>query len=321
MRQRPPSANPVEELGDGSKIRVLDPASAGETIVVQGAGLRAPPTGGAAKLLVRAHPDALPFGRATLRAAQAGDAYLAVPAGRLPWTLAQLHHALAPGAPLSGTFAARTGAGVPGGRRPPGRDPSSLDTDRLADIFDGAGFNRTSIEASDEALSVSAFAARTLPDFVAPGMRLLVCGLNPSLVAADAGYGFAGASNRFWKAAVGAGVLTRHRDPWNALEVHRVGMTDLVKRATPRAVEVTPNEFRSGWRRVGRLAGWLTPDVVCFVGLQGWRVAVNRRAVPGWQPERVGGVPAYVMPSTSGLNARSSLGDLTEHLRRAIGGP
>jgi hypothetical protein len=31
----------------------------------------------------------------------------------------------------------------------------------------------------------------------------------------------------------------------------------------------------------------------------------------------VGGRPAYVMPSTSGLNARTSLAELTEHLSAA----
>ncbi|MCB1016522.1 MAG: hypothetical protein KDB10_15640, partial [Acidimicrobiales bacterium] len=45
--------------------------------------------------------------------------------------------------------------------------------------------------------------------------------------------------------------------------------------------------------------------------------AVDRRAVAGLQPEGLGAVPAYVMPSTSGLNAHSSLDDLTGHLRAA----
>src|SRR3989442_1220964 len=69
---------------------------------------------------------------------------------------------------------------------------------------------------------------RTLPDFVGPGMRLLVCGLNPSLVAADAGFGYAGATNRFWPVAVAAGVVTRPRDPLAALAEDGLGMTDLV---------------------------------------------------------------------------------------------
>src|SRR5438045_2206721 len=39
---------------------------------------------------------------------------------------------------------------------------------------------------------------RSLPDRVGPDMRLLVCGLNPSLYAADQGVNFARPGNRFW---------------------------------------------------------------------------------------------------------------------------
>lgn len=159
---------------------------------------------------------------------------------------------------------------------------------------------------------------RTLPDFVGPGMRLLVCGLNPSLVSADAGFGYAGATNRFWAAAVAAGVTTHGRDPLAALVEDGMGMTDLVKRATPNADTLTPAEYRAGAERVDRLAAWLRPGAVVFVGLAGWRAAVDRRAVPGLQPAPFGGVPAYVMPSTSGRNARISPTELAGHLRAAL---
>ena len=54
--------------------------------------------------------------------------------------------------------------------------------------------------------------------------------------------------------------------------------------------------------------------MICFVGLAGYRVAVDKRAQPGSQPEPFGGRPAYVMPSTSGLNARTSRAELADHL-------
>ena len=63
--------------------------------------------------------------------------------------------------------------------------------------------------------------------------------------------------------------------------------------------------------------GWLRPRVVVFVGLEGWRAAIDRHAQPGLQPSGFGGAPAYVMPSTSGLNAHASLADLVGHLRAA----
>ena len=130
-----------------------------------------------------------------------------------------------------------------------------------------------------------------------------MCGLNPSLHAADAGVGFHTANNRFWPAALDAGVVSRDRDPSHALRVDRIGMTDLVKRATPRASELTADEYRDGMARLERLCGWLQPAAVCVVGLAGWRAAVDRRARAGPQPRRLGGRPVYLMPSTSGLNA------------------
>jgi hypothetical protein len=59
------------------------------------------------------------------------------------------------------------------------------------------------------------------------------------------------------------------------------------------------------------------PASVCFVGLDGWRRAVDRRAQPGWVGGGFAGRPAYLMPSTSGRNARVPLDDLAAHLRAA----
>jgi TDG/mug DNA glycosylase family protein len=148
-------------------------------------------------------------------------------------------------------------------------------------------------------------------------MRLLFCGLNPSLYAADAGVGFARPGNRFWPAAIAAGIVTRDRDARHALRQHGVGMTDLVKRASVGAMELTRDEYRDGAARVERLVRRLQPGAVCFVGLAGWRAAIDRTAQAGVQPDGFAGAPAYVMPNTSGLNARVPLGELADHLRAA----
>jgi double-stranded uracil-DNA glycosylase len=181
---------------------------------------------------------------------------------------------------------------------------------RLVDVLVGAGF--APVPGRNR---VRARRLRSLADTVGPGLRLLVCGLNPSLYAADFGVGYGRPGNRFWPAVLEAGLATRDRDPLDALHRHGLGMTDLVKRATPTASELRPAEYVEGLARVGRLAGWLRPHVVCFVGLAGWRVAVDRNAGPGLQAAGIGGVPAYVMPSTSGANAASSRDDLVAHLR------
>jgi hypothetical protein len=56
---------------------------------------------------------------------------------------------------------------------------------------------------------------------------------------------------------------------------------------------------------------------VLVVGLAGWRAAVDPKAVAGWQPGDTA-APVYVMPSTSGLNARVRVEELVEHMRVAL---
>ena len=187
---------------------------------------------------------------------------------------------------------------------------------RLADCLEGAGFTDVGVDGP----TAQARRARSLADSVGPGLRLLCVGLNPSLVAADAGVGYAGASNRFWPAAVAAGLVPARRDVDGALAAG-VGMTDLVKRATPRAAELAAAEYATGARRVERLVRWLRPGAVAFVGLTGYQAAVDPRASVGFQAARFGGRPAYVLPSTSGANAHATLDDLVAHLRAAAGPP
>jgi len=158
---------------------------------------------------------------------------------------------------------------------------------------------------------------RSLPDYVAAEMGVLICGLNPSLHSADLRVGFGRAGNRFWPAALASGLVSIDRDPIDALQTHRVGMTDMVKRASTRADALTRDEYRWGLDRLDGLCEWLRPAVVCMVGLAGWRSATDRKAVAGLQEKRLGDSLVYVMPSTSGLNANSSLADLTAHLAAA----
>lgn len=241
-----------------------------------------------------------------------------VPPAELPLLLAELHRSLAVGAPVSVSVSVASG---------PGRHVASDDLagrslrrwtdDALVDTFVGAGFEDVRI-SGDQPRSVDAVRARTLPDTVGRSMRLLVCGLNPSLHAADAGVGFVTASNRFWPAAIEAGLVTRPRDAWDALRTHGIGMTDLVKRATRRADELSIDEYAAGVERVDRMCARLQPGAVVCVGLAGWRAAVDRRAEVGVQDGTLGGRPVYLMPSTSGLNARTPLADLVAHLRAAL---
>lgn len=275
-------------------------------------------------LLVQGDLQALPFRRGALAGAWARNSYVHVHAVDAPMALADLQRSLRADGPVELTFFGGEveGPNVFPDDDLPGRWFSTWLTERLTDVVLGAGFDVDELEErsnqqGETGYTVRARRGRTLPDTVGPSMRLLVCGLNPSLHAADAGVGFVTPGNRFWPAALAAELVTRDRDPRHALLAHGVGMTDLVKRATPRADALTRDEYRAGVDRVGRLCAWLEPAAVCIVGLAGWRAAVDRRAQPGWQERSLGGRPVYVMPSTSGLNAATPLSALTDHLRAA----
>ena len=226
----------------------------------------------------------------------------------LPLWLARAWHDLAVGDRF--TTSVRHGS--------PADGPDAWEREPLRRVIEGAGFTEVRITASGAHLRARAVRARSLPDVVGPGMRLLVVGLNPSGYAADAGVGFARPGNRFWPAALAAGIATRDRDPLAALRDHGTGMTDLVKRATRTAAEIGPDEFRAGGDRLAALAAWLTPAVVCVAGITGWRAAVDRRAVIGPQSTLLGGRPVYVMPNPSGLNAHDTVASLADHLRAAV---
>jgi TDG/mug DNA glycosylase family protein len=276
-------------------------------------------------LLVQGDMEALPFGPRAFSGAWAHMSYLHVRKVNLPAALGDLHRSLAVGSPvhiqvLAGEF---EGTDHPEDKVG-GRFFAAWGVAELEDVLTGAGFEVVSTEAveggpgHDDVLRVRARRARTLADTVGPGMRVLVCGLNPSVYSADAGFGFARPGNRFWPAAVASGLVSEAGNPRRALAVDGVGMTDMIKRATPNASVLGREEYSEGAARIERLVRWLEPGAVCFVGLAGWRAAVDPGAAPGVQERRFGGRPAYVMPSTSGANANSRLEALTEHMRQAL---
>lgn len=286
--------------------------------------------------LVRVQGDvgALPFRMQSLDGAWASACYQHLPRAVLPAALAHLHWALKPGAPIEMTLANLEFAKpTPAQRRAGelhrrftddtfrGRLFSLYSVQRARDLLEGAGF--TNIEVSfdnDNAfwLILRARRSLSLPDLVAPRLRLLVCGLNPSIYSAECGVGFARPGNRFWPAMCAAGLVDREREPLHAL-ARGIGMTDLVKRSTTASRELQPAEYVAGLTRVERLVRLYKPGAVCFVGLEGWRRTTDPGARAGWIASGFAGRPAYLMPSTSGRNASARMEMLVEHLRIASG--
>jgi len=255
------------------------------------------PSGIRADWPVVAEVERLPFRAGSLSGASAHRSYARVAAEQLPMALADLHRALARNAAVHMELASEAAV-------------------HLRDVVERAGFViETRTGDSKEWIDVEATRARRLPDTVGASMRVLIVGLNPSIYSADAGVGFARPGNRFWPAAITAGLVSRPLDPFRALRIDRVGMTNIVARATRRADELLRDEYTAGVTQLERLVAWLRPDAVCFVGVTGYRIAVDKRAPLGWQPDAFAGVPTYVMPNTSGVNAHAKPADFVDHLR------
>ena len=135
------------------------------------------------------------------------------------------------------------------------------------------------------------------------------------MLSADAGISFARPGNRFWPAALASGLVTRTHDPFHALPRRPVGMTNLVRRATDGRRASSPRtEYVDGTARLER-SSLAAAACVCFVGVTGYRVAIDKRASSAGSREPFGGAPTYVMPNTSGLNAHAKPADFAEHLR------
>ena len=282
----------------------------------------------------------LPYGTRSFAGVWAARAHQHLPAADLPLALAELHRALEPDGALDLTVFTRAGVSsaehgvveevstTESGDDLPGRLFTWWDPVRLTEVVTHAAFavDRCEVGTADDhgiaTVRLSATRRLALPDHVGAGMRLLCCGINPSVHAAEAGVGYVTRSNRFWPALRTAGLTDVDRDPRLLLRRHRIGMTDLVARPTPRARDLDPAEFGPSRDRLARLCAWLRPAALVVVGVDAWRRASgDRRAEIGWQPDPVGPTPVYVMPSTSGLNARVSLADLAAHLRAAADGP
>jgi TDG/mug DNA glycosylase family protein len=165
---------------------------------------------------------------------------------------------------------------------------------------------------------LAAAAGRAVPDLIRPGLRVLFCGINPGLYSAATGHHFARPGNRFWPALHAAGFTSRLIHPWEEelLLARRLGITNLVERATASAAELTSAELRAGRRRLERKVRRHAPRWVAVVGIGAYRAAFERpHAVVGRQSERIAGTGLWVLPNPSGLNANHQLGELTRMFR------
>ena len=138
--------------------------------------------------------------------------------------------------------------------------------------------NRAAISSGQRkptSAELDAARAKTLRDVVAPGLKVLFCGINPGLYSAATGNHFARPGNRFWPALHAGGFTPRRLWPWEKdLLLHEgYGLTNLVARATAGADELAPAELVEGRKRLRRKVRRYRPRIVAFLGMGAYRHA------------------------------------------------
>ena len=92
------------------------------------------------------------------------------------------------------------------------------------------------------------------------------------------------------------------------LRARGIGITNLARRATARASELTDEELRAGGQELVATVARVRPKVVAVAGITAYRAAFGKRkAVAGRQPELLEGAEVWVVPNPSGLNAHETV--------------
>ncbi len=145
-----------------------------------------------------------------------------------------------------------------------------------------------------------------VPDHLAPGLKLVIVGINPGIRSGTTGHHYAYPGNHFWPLLNESGLLPErlsYETDYRALEFG-IGLTNLCERTTREANELTRAELAEGAARLREKLLFFKPSVVCFNGMGIYEAFAGVKKVhPGLQEERLGDTLLYVMPSSSGRTA------------------
>jgi TDG/mug DNA glycosylase family protein len=165
---------------------------------------------------------------------------------------------------------------------------------------------------------------KTIPHLIAPGLKLLLVGINPGLYSGATGHHFARPGNRFWPALHRSGWTDRQLTAFEERELlgWGVGITNIVSRATAAADALAPEELVRGARSLRARIRRYRPRAVAFLGVGAYTTAFGHKSAKiGPQPEPLEGAALWVLPNPSGLNANYQLPDfvrLFRQLRAAV---
>jgi double-stranded uracil-DNA glycosylase len=144
-----------------------------------------------------------------------------------------------------------------------------------------------------------------VPDVLAPGLRIIFCGINPGFRSAAAGAHFANPRNDFWRLLADSGLTPRLFAPaeQGAMLELGYGLTNSAERTTRGSGDLRRRDFAGAAERLERIAGELEPKVIAFVGKAAYEGAFRERPELGLQERRLGDTRLFVLPSTSPANA------------------
>jgi TDG/mug DNA glycosylase family protein len=167
----------------------------------------------------------------------------------------------------------------------------------------------------------------TVPDVIAPHLKLLLVGINPGLYTAWARHHFAHPGNRFWPALFAGGLTPTLFTPYQNTDLLKlgIGITNIVSRPTVRADELTKEELIAGGQKLIKLAEQYRPEWVAILGVTSYRVAFHQpKAQVGPQDIKIGPSKVWLLTNPSGLNAHytpTKLAEVFGQLNQAINSP
>ena len=166
--------------------------------------------------------------------------------------------------------------------------------------------------------------AQDVPDYLQPGLKLVIVGINPGTRSGATGHHYAWPGNHFWPLMYDSGLLPERL---TFAEDHRVlefgiGLTNLVDRTSAQASDLSRAEMAAGATNLRQKLLFYRPRIVCFNGKGIYEVFAGRKNIPlGLQPEMLEDMQLFVVPSSSARTAayqrEAKLGYYRE-LRRLI---
>jgi TDG/mug DNA glycosylase family protein len=158
----------------------------------------------------------------------------------------------------------------------------------------------------------------SVPDVLAPGLRVIFCGINPGHWSAAVGAHFANPRNDFWRLLRDAEFTPRLLAPEEQHELPALGygLTNAALRTTRGSSDLRRADFAGAAERLERLAEELWPAWIGFVGKEAYRGAFGERPALGTQERRLGETRLYVLPSTSPANAAVPYAERLRWFRR-----